>query len=312
MSLNSATLHQLKIFEVVARHLSFTRAAEELFLTQPSVSVQIKQLTRTVGLPLFEQIGKRLYLTDAGQKLYTTCQEIFEQLDQCEMAIADLQGLKQGQLRLVVLTTTKYFLPRFLGPFCDRYPGIEISLKFANHERVLQYLKDNQADLYMVSQLPETIDIVSEPILENPLVVLAPQNHPLTAAKNISLQQLAQEPFILREPGSGTRKAMLQQFDQQGLEIKVRLELSSNEAIKQAIIAGLGLSVLSRHTLALEGTTGPLRVLDVEGFPIQRHWYVIYPAKRQLSIIAQSFLTYLLEAGQKDQWLQQQRQDSGP
>lgn len=299
MGLNRATLHQLKIFEVVARHLSFTRAAEELFLTQPSVSVQIKQLTRTVGLPLYEQIGKRLYLTEAGQKLYATCKEIFEQLDQCEMAISDLQGLKQGQLRLVVLTTTKYFMPHFLGPFCDRYPGIEISLKFANHERVLQNLNDNQADLYMVSQLPEDIDVVSKPILENPLVVLAPQNHPLAGVKNICLERLAQEPFILREPGSGTRRAMLQRFDKQDLEIKVRLELSSNEAIKQAIAAGLGLSVLSRHTLASEGTTGPLTILDVEGFPIRRHWYVIYPAKRQLSVIAQTFLEYLLEAGKQ-------------
>ncbi len=297
--MKNATLHQLRVFEVVARHCSFTRAAEELFLTQPTVSMQMKQLTQAVGLPLFEQIGKRLYLTQAGQKLYDTCQEIFQQLAQLEMAVADMKGLKQGRLRLAAVTTTKYFLPRLLGPFCQRYSGIDVSLNFTNHERVLQYLGDNHSDLYILSQLPEAADVVSYPILENPLVVLAPHDHPLTQQQNIPLQRLAEEPFIMRESGSGTRKAIQQLFDQHGLTIKVRLELSSNEAIKQAIVGGLGLSVLSRHTLALEGTTGPLAILDVQGFPIHLHWYVIYPAGKQLSIIAQTFLSYMQQEGQQ-------------
>ncbi|MBW4620279.1 MAG: LysR family transcriptional regulator [Cyanosarcina radialis HA8281-LM2] len=297
--MKNATLHQLRVFEVVARHCSFTRAAEELFLTQPTVSMQIKQLNQAVGLPLFEQIGKRLYLTDAGQKLYVTCKDIFEQMAQFEMAIADLKGMKQGQLRLAAITTTKYFLPRLLGPFCERYPGVDVSLNFSNHERVLQSLNDNAYDLYIVSQLPETTDVVSYPVLENPLVVLAPQNHPLTQEQNITLERIAQEPFIMRESGSGTRKVVQQLFEQHDLPLKVRLELSSNEAIKQAIVGGLGISVLSIHTLALEGTHGPLAVLDVSGFPIDRHWYAIYPAGKQMSIIAQTFVNYLQEEGKQ-------------
>jgi LysR family transcriptional regulator, low CO2-responsive transcriptional regulator len=297
--MKNATLHQLRVFEVVARHCSFTRAAEELFLTQPTVSMQIKQLNQAVGLPLFEQIGKRLYLTDAGQKLYVTCKDIFEQMAQFEMAIADLKGMKQGQLRLAAITTTKYFLPRLLGPFCDRYPGVDVSLNFSNHERVLQSLNDNLYDLYIVSQLPESTDVLSYPVLENPLVVLAPQNHPLTQERNITLERIAQEPFIMRESGSGTRKVVQQLFEQHELPLKVRLELSSNEAIKQAIVGGLGISILSIHTLALEGAHGPLAILDVQGFPIDRHWYAIYPAGKQISIIAQTFVNFLQEEGKQ-------------
>jgi DNA-binding transcriptional LysR family regulator len=252
-----------------------------------------------VGLPLFEQIGKRLYLTDAGQKLYVTCKDIFEQMAQFEMAIADLKGMKQGQLRLAAITTTKYFLPRLLGPFCERYPGVDVSLNFSNHERVLQSLSDNLYDLYIVSQLPETTDVLSYRVIENPLVVLAPQNHPLTREQNLTLERIAQEPFIMRESGSGTRKVVQQLFEEHDLALKVRLELSSNEAIKQAIVGGLGISVLSIHTLALEGTNGPLAVLDVQGFPIDRHWYAIYPAGKQISIIAQTFVNYLQTEGKQ-------------
>jgi DNA-binding transcriptional LysR family regulator len=294
-----ATLHQLKVFEAVARHSSFTRAAEELFLTQPTVSMQVKQLAKAVGLPLFEQVGKHLYLTAAGRELLATCQEIFEKLSQFEIAIADLKGLKQGCLRLAVITTAKYVVPRLLGPFCQRYPGIDVSLTVTNHERVLESLADNRDDLYILSQPPEDIAVSTHTFLENPLVVLASRHHPLATDKNISLKRLAQEPFIMREPGSGTRKAVQKLFDQHGVSVKVKLDLGSNEAIKQAIAGGLGISVLSRHTLALEGTTSQLSILDVEHFPIQRYWYVVYPIGKQLSVIARTFLEYLLNEGKE-------------
>jgi len=294
-----ATLHQLKVFEAAARHSSFTRAAEELFLTQPTVSMQVKQLTKAVGLPLFEQVGKRLYLTEAGQELFATCREIFEQLSQFEMKVADLKGLKQGQLRLAVITTAKYFIPRLLGPFCQLYPGIDISLQVTNHSGILERLKENLDDLYIMSQLPEHFDVNCHPFLENPLVVLAPSDHPLADEKNISLQRLSEEPFIVREPGSGTRTAVQKLFDEQGISLKVKLELGSNEAIKQAITGGLGISVLSRHTLTPEGAATKLTILDVEGFPISRHWYMIYPAGKQLSVVARTYFEYLMEAAKQ-------------
>jgi DNA-binding transcriptional LysR family regulator len=295
--LKNATLHQLKVFEAVARHSSFTRAAEELFLTQPTVSMQVKQLSKAVGLPLFEQVGKRLYLTEAGKQLYKTCQDIFDRLSQFEIAIADLKGLKQGSLRLSVVTTAKYVIPRLLGPFCQRYPGVDVSLTVTNHEYLIENLVNNRDDLYILSQPPEDLDVVIHPFMENPLVVIAWRNHPLTQEKDIPLKRIAEEPFIMREPGSGTRKSVQKLFDEHGLDVRVKLDLGSNEAIKQAIAGGLGISVLSLHTLALEGTTSQLAILNVEGFPIQRHWYVVYPAGKQLSIIAQTFFDYLLTEG---------------
>ncbi|MBD2019974.1 LysR family transcriptional regulator [Leptolyngbya sp. FACHB-36] len=295
--MKNATLHQLKVFEAVARHSSFTRAAEELFLTQPTVSMQVKQLAKAVGAPLFEQVGKRLYLTEAGKDLYTTCREIFDRLAQFETSIANLKGLKQGTLRLAVVTTAKYVVPRLLGPFCQRYPGIDISLTVTNHERVIDNLLDNRDDLYILSQPPEDLDVNIHPFLENPLVVLAWRDHPLTREKNIPLKRVAEEPFIMREPGSGTRKSIQKMFDEQGLALNVKLDLGSNEAIKQAIAGGLGISALSLHTMALEGRDSPLTILDVEGFPIERYWYLVYPGGKQLSVIAQAFFEYLLNEG---------------
>lgn len=291
-----ATLHQLKVFEATARHGSFTRAAEELYLTQPTVSMQVKQLTKSIGLPLFEQVGKRLYLTDAGRELFTTCKEIFSQLEQLEMTVADLKGMKQGKLRLAVITTAKYFLPRLLGPFCQKYPGVDISLIVTNHERVIDRLANNQDDLYVMSQLPDNLDIKAHPFLDNPLVVVSPHNHPLVGVKDISLERLAEETFIMREPGSGTRRAFQHMLDEKDLTVKVRLELGSNEAIKQAIAGGLGLSVLSRHTLTPEAANREFAVLDVQGFPIQRKWYVVNLAGKQPSVVAQTFYEYLLLA----------------
>jgi LysR family transcriptional regulator, low CO2-responsive transcriptional regulator len=297
--LNQATLHQLKVFEAVARHNSFTRAAEELFLTQPTVSMQVKQLTKAVGMPLFDQIGKRLYLTQAGEELVKTCRQIFEQLDQFEMTVADLKGLKQGRLKIAVITTAKYFIPRLLGPFCQRYPGIDISLQVTNHEHILNRLNDNLDDLYVMSQLPENVEVSCKPILENPLVVVAPVTHPLAQEHNIPLERIGIEPFIMREPGSGTRKAVQNLFEEHKIHLKVRLDLGSNEAIKQAIAGGLGISILSAHTLTLDSPNSQLTVLDVEKFPIERYWYAVYPNGKQLSIVARTFLEYLLSEGRQ-------------
>lgn len=291
-----STMRQFEVFEAIARLGSFTRAAEELFLTQPTVSMQIKKLTDAIGLPLFEQVGKKIYLTDAGRELHQTCRGLFDHLSRFEMAIADMKGLKKGTLRLAVVTTAKYFAPRLLGPFCQQHPGIEVSLKVSNRERVLERLADNQDDLYILGQPPEELEAVAEPFLENPLVVLAPIDHPLAGEKKISLARLAEEPFLMREPGSGTRMAAERLFATHGLTMKVRMELGSNEAIKQAIVGGLGVSVLSQHTLALDAPMGQLSILNVEGFPIERYWYVASPIGKQLSVVARTFLDYLKQA----------------
>ncbi|MEL6578921.1 MAG: LysR substrate-binding domain-containing protein [Cyanobacteria bacterium J06621_12] len=294
-----ATLHQLKVFETVARNGSFTRAAEELLITQPTVSSQVKQLTKSVGLPLFEQIGKRLYLTDAGQELLLTCQDIFERLNNFEIKVADLKGTKQGQLNLAVITTAKYFVPRLLGSFCQKYPGIDVALKVTNHQEIQQRMLANQDDLYVVSNPPHEIDLASQPFLNNPLVVVARKDHPLANKKNINLQELNNQPFIMREQGSGTRDAIVKLLTENDLAVKVKLELGSNEAIKQAIYGGLGISILSEHCLMSEGISGELTILDFKHFPLKRRWFVAHLAGKKLSVIAETFLDYLLEESPK-------------
>ena len=292
-NMKHATLRQLQIFEVVARHLSFTRASEELYITQPTVSIQLKQLADIVGLPLLEQVGKRIFLTEAGRELLTVCRSTLEGLSRFEMIVSDMKGVKAGKLRIAVITTAKYFVPRLLGPFCERYPGIDIALKVTNRERLLQRLNDNEDDLYILGQPPEHMDIWVEPFLENPMVVLAAHNHPLAGKKKISAKRIAQEPFLMRESGSGTRIATENFFRERGLQINFKMELGSNEAIKQAVAGGLGVSVLSAHTLALEKSGDELVILDVEGFPIRRQWYVAYSTGKQLSVVARTFLEFL-------------------
>ena len=287
-----ATLHQLKVFEATARNSSFTKAAEELYITQPTVSTQVKQLTKAVGLPLFEQIGKRLHLTEAGRALLATCQEIFERLDNFEMTVADLKGTRQGRLKLGVITTAKYFIPRLLGSFCQQYPGIDIALEVTNHQKLEERMLNNEDDLYIVSQPTEDIDLCWEPFAENPIVVVARKDHPLAGIPNIPITRLNDEPFIMRETGSGTRQAVQRLFTEHQVSVRTRLELGSNEAIKQAIAGGLGISALSKHTLISDA--GELTILDIQEFPIPRHWYVSYLAGKQLSIIAEAFREYLL------------------
>jgi DNA-binding transcriptional LysR family regulator len=288
------TFRQLEIFEAIARLGSFTRASEELYLTQPTVSMQMKKLTDIVGAPLVEQVGKKLLLTEEGRELAQATREIFAILDRYTMSVADRQGLKKGHLKLMAITTASYFAPRLLGDFAKLHPGIDVSLRVTNKEQVLASMADNLDDLYLLGTPPEEIDVVATPIMDNPIVVLAAPDHPLADEKKISLERLAQEPWVMREAGSGTRKAIERRFQEHGFEIRPRLELGSNEAVKQAILAGLGISALSCHTLALH-QPGQFAVLDVEGFPIVRNWYVIYPAGRQISVVARAFVGFLLD-----------------
>ncbi len=287
------TFRQLEIFEAIARLGSFTRASEELYLTQPTVSMQMKKLSESVGAPLIEQVGKKIHLTPDGQHLAQVTREIFAILDHFTMSVAERRGLKQGKLSLMAITTASYFAPRLLGEFAKLYPGIDVSLRVTNKEQVLASIADKQDDLYFLGAPPVEIDVVAMPIMDNPIVVLAAPDHPLAQQQNIPLERIAQEPWLMREKGSGTRNAIERRFAEKGIALNTRLELGSNEAIKQAILAGLGISALSRHTLTLN-QPGQFAVLDVEDFPILRHWYAVYPAGRRLSVVARAFLDYLL------------------
>lgn len=292
--LRHATLRQLKVFEAIARLLSVTRAAEELHLTQPTVSIQLRQLSDMVGLPLLEQVGKKLFLTQAGEELHRSCRNIFDEIARFEMQASDLKGNKSGRLRLSAITTAQYFVPRLLGRFLERYPGIDVALEVTNRGKVLARLADNADDLYILGQPPEHVDVTAEPFLDNPLVVVAPHQHPLVGQRSVPLRRVAEEPFLLREPGSGTRLALEKLFRDHGLALRARMELGSNEAIKLAVAGGLGLAVVSAHTLALERNSDEIALLDVEGFPIRRQWYMAYPAAKRLSVAAQTFHDFLL------------------
>jgi DNA-binding transcriptional LysR family regulator len=287
------TLRQLQAFEAVARLKSFSRAAEEMHVTQPSVSKQIRLLHEQVGLPLLEQLGKKVFLTQAGEELYATCADWLDTWGRFEQTIANLKGLKQGRLKLAAVTTTKYFMPRILGPFCSQYPGIDVALEVINRDRLLDRLARNQDDLYVMGVPPEGMDTESEPFMDNPLVVLAQASHPMVGRKRIPFAELAEETFLAREQGSGTRMTMERVFQEHATPLRIKMELGSNEAIKQAVAGGLGLAMLSRSTLNFDPGNTEFAVLDVEGFPIMRAWYVVRPKGKQLSVVAATFLEFL-------------------
>lgn len=291
-----ATLRQLQMFEAVARNGSFTAAAEELLVAQPTVSMQLKKLADTVGMVLFEQVGNRVRLTEAGREVDAACEEVFGAIASLETRIADLQGIRRGTLRLAVISSAKYIGPHLLGRFGQRYPGVEFTLAVNNRESLIQRIIDQHDDLFILGRPPPELDVEALPLLPNPLVVVAPRDHPLVGVPRIPLERLQKEAFIMREPGSGTRDALLQHFESRGVPPpRTRLELSSTEAMKQATAAGLGLSVMSLHALTLEGTDGPLAVLDVQGFPLRRHWFLAYPRSRRLTLLAQTFLDFVGE-----------------
>jgi len=288
------TLRQLKVFESVSRNLSFSRAAEELYLTQPAVSMQIKQLEGNVGLPLFEQMGKRIYLTDCGKELYRYSCAISQQLADMELVLAEMKGMGHGKLTLSVVNTANYFTPQLLAKFCQRYPGINVNLHVANRDAVLKQLADNSTDLAIMGQPPDGLDIVAESFLDNPLVVIAATNHPLAKLKNVKFARLAEEIFLSREQGSGTRSAMERVFAQHKIQPRISMEMETNEAIKQAVQAGMGLGILSLHSIELELETKRLAMLNVEHFPLLRHWFVVHRANKRLSTSGQAFKQFLL------------------
>jgi DNA-binding transcriptional LysR family regulator len=288
------TLRHLRVFEAVARHASISRAAAELHLTQPAVSMQVKQLEEQVGVALVEHIGRQLHLTDAGHELRHHARRIAAQVVELQSAMAQLRGLERGLLRLAVVSTANYFLPPLLADFTAHHPGVRITLHVANREAVLGALADNLTDLAITGQPPDDVPVVAQHFMDNPLVVIAPPTHPLAGHPRIPLKALEQETLVVREPGSGTRAAMERHFAAHGIEARSGSELGTNEAIKQAVRAGLGLGVVSAQTIELELATQRLVVLPVETFPIMRHWYVVHLSHKRLSPAAQAFRSMLL------------------
>ena len=293
------TLRQLQVFEKAASHLNYSRAAKELYLSQPAVSMQIKQLEGHIGLPLFEQMGKKVFLTDAGRELFHYSRTIAQQLAEMEAVFSEMKGLRQGQLTLSVVNTANYFTPQLLAKFCLRHPNIKIILQVANRDTVLHQLDGNITDLAIMGQPPDGLDISAESFLDNPLVVIAAPDHSLAKLKQVKFSQLANETFLSREQGSGTRSAMERIFAEHKVQPHISMAMETNEAIKQAVQAGMGLGILSLHSIELELETKRLVILHVEHFPLLRHWYVAHRSNKRLSTAALSFKSFLLTEADK-------------
>lgn len=289
----SVTFRQLGVFLAVAEHKSISAAAKACHVTQPTVSMQMKELSESVGLPLYEQIGKQLYLTAAGEAVAETARLMGEEWSRLQQTIDAMKGHRKGRLRVTITSTAEYFVPRIVGGFCQAYPEIDISLEILNRDGVLQRLRQNADDLYIMSMPPTDIQLEQHVFLENPLVVIAPASHRLARKRKLSYADIKNEPFILREPGAATRRASNAHFQKHRFSPKVRLELGSNEAIKQAVAGKLGLGVLSQHALATAPEDEGLAILPLDSFPIQSKWWVLYPKGKRLSPVASEFMTYL-------------------
>lgn len=287
------TFRQLNVFLAVAKHGSITGAAEACHVTQPTVSMQMKELSESVGLPLYEQIGKRLYLTAAGEAVAETARVMAEEWARLQQTIDGMKGHRTGRLRVSIASTAKYFVPRLLGDFCKAYPEIDIALEVLNRDGVVQRLRQNADDLYILSIPPDDMMLERHAFLDNPLVLIAPLSHPLARRRKLEFAHIANEPFVLREQGSGTRHACNAHFEKHRFRPKVRLELGSNEAIKQVVASGLGLAVVSRHSLASNPQEEGLAVLRLESFPIHSKWWVLYPQGKRLSPVASEFVRHL-------------------
>jgi DNA-binding transcriptional LysR family regulator len=296
-AMKNATLRQLKVFETAARLLSFSRAAEELHLTQPAVSTQIKLLQQHAGLPLFEQLGKKVYLTPAGSELLRYSRAIIELFRQAGEAMAARQGVSGGTLNVAVISAGDYFFPQLLAEFARAAPGVKLNLGVFNREQLLQQLSDNLTDLAVMVRPPRELDTVNEAFAPHPYVIVARPDHPLAKRRRIPMQVLLHERFITRERGSDTWNSMEDGFGAQLAKLDIAMEIRSTETIKQAVIAGLGLSFLSAHTIGRELDMRQLAVLDVVGFPVLLQWYVVHMRHKVLAPVAQAFKAFLLQRG---------------
>src|SRR3954470_9439928 len=292
-----ATLRQLKVFEAVARHSSFSRAAEELHLTQPAVSTQVSKLSEHAGLPLFEQVGKKIHLTAAGEQMLLSSREIIQKFQEAEEAMAQFKGVSGGRLNVAVISAGDYFFPRMLVEFAQRHAGVTFNFNVVNREELLAQLKENRTDLAVMVRPPEDSDTVAEAFAPHPYIIVAAPDHPLARTKSIPMTRILREPFVVPEKGSDARNSLVEAFGRHLPQLNIAMEIRSTETIKQAVIAGMGVAFLSAHTISQELKAGSLVVLDVAGFPVMLNWYVVHRKNKRLPPVAQAFKQFLLSDG---------------
>lgn len=295
--MKNATLRQLKVFETVARHLSYSRAAAELHLTQPAVSTQIKTLEGHVGLSLFEQLGKKVYLTPGGAELLEFSRSIIQLFQEAEESLTQFKGISGGKLNVAVISAGDYFFPRLLVEFARSHAGVVLNLTVHNREELLAQLAANRTDLAIMVRPPQNLDTTNQSFAPHPYVIVAAPDHPLVGKKKIGLAQLKREPFVVREKGSDTWNSMEDGFGEHLQDLNIAMEIKSTETIKQAVIAGMGIGFLSAHTISLELQAGSLAVLDVEGFPVMLDWFVVHRKNKRLPPVALAFKNFLLSEG---------------
>lgn len=287
------TLRQLQCFSAVARNLSYTRAAEELHLTQPAVSMQIRQLEQQAGLALTEQFGKQVHLTEAGEEVYRYARSILQQVDEMDDVLDKLKGFAGGRLKIAAISSANYFAPRLLGTFHQRFPDVSVSMDVTNQKAVLKQVIENEVDMAIMGQPPKDSHVEAIPFMDNPLIIVAPPDHRLAKRKRIALKELEKEVFLTREPGSGTRGAMERFFREQKLKLTIGMGMGSLSSIKQGVQANLGLALLPRNAVRNELQYGHLVELKIRGLPIERHWYVVLHKGKRLSLAAEEFKSLL-------------------
>lgn len=297
--MKNATFRQLRVFNEVARHLSFVRAAENLHLTPPAVTMQVKDLEGHVGMPLFERRGKQVSLTTAGEYMLVYARKILATIKDAEDAAARLQRAETGVLTIGMVSTAKYFMMKMLAEFRSKHPGVDLKLAMGNREQLVQMLQNNEVDIAVMGRPPKELQTRAEPFAAHPHVFVAAPGHVLSQRGHLTVEDLRPYDFIVREPGSGTRVAMEKFFAEARVEPRLQMQLHSNETLKQAVMAGLGLGFVSLHTIGMELGQGLIALLDVEGAPVVRAWNVVHTQSKMLSPAAESFRYFMLEQGEK-------------
>ncbi|MCE2781527.1 LysR family transcriptional regulator [Limnohabitans sp.] len=298
----NVTFRQLRLFLALAETGSVSAAAKVMHVTQPTASMQLKEMSLSVGLALYEVIGKKINLTDVGKELAVTARAVAQTWDAFEQNVDAAKGLSRGKLRVAVVSTAKYFMPHLIGSFCTKHPAIDVSLEILNRDGVVHRLRENLDDLYIMSMPPKDMDLGDEAFMPNPIVLIAPNADPLAKRTQISLHELTQRRFIVREKGSGTRMAADQFFRKMKFRPDVRLELGSNEAVKESVAGGLGLGVVSRHALHGHKKENGVSVIDIEGFPVSSAWHIVYPASKKLSPLALAFKKHMIQEVGRRKW----------
>jgi len=293
--MHNINLHQLATFQVVAKHCSYVRAAEELHFSQPAVSAQIHQLEESLGVKLFDKIGRKTHLTQAGEELYLYSQKIFALIDETLDTMSALASPHSGRLSVGADTTVgTYVIPNLLGKFRQTYPKVEITLEVVNPTPLLEELRNNRIDMAIMSRIPDDAPVFAAPFASNELVLIAPPTHRLAGIK-VPFAELAREHFLMRELGSGTRSALEAAFREAGFPLQVSMQVGNNSAIKQSVAAGLGIALISRVAIEMELETHRLVVLDVEGFPLMRKWLLVHLKDKNLSATARAFKAFILQ-----------------